>query len=68
MCLAIPGQIKSIDGHKVLVQYPSEERIVLNGDEPIKIGDYVLVQMGIILQIIPEKDAKVSWDAWKSVS
>jgi hydrogenase assembly chaperone HypC/HupF len=68
MCLAIPGKIKSIDGRKVLVQYPHEERYVLNSDEPIEVGDYVMVQMGVILKKIPEEQAKVSWEAWTSVT
>ncbi len=68
MCLAIPGKIKQIDGRKVLVQYPHEERYVLNGDEPVQVGDYVMVQMGIILKKIPEDQAKLSWEAWNSTS
>jgi hydrogenase assembly chaperone HypC/HupF len=65
MCLAIPGKVKSIEGMKVLVEYPMEERYVMNGDEPIKIGDFVMVQMGVILKKIPEKEALISWEAWK---
>jgi len=68
MCLAIPGKVKGIEGRKVLVQYPSEERYVTNSDEKIKIGDYVMVQMGIIIKKLPAKEAKLSWDAWKKIS
>lgn len=68
MCLAIPGRVKQINGRQVLVEYPMEERTVLNGDEVVKIGDFVLVQMGIILKKIPETEAKKSWDAWKKLS
>ncbi len=68
MCLAIPGKVKSINGRQVLVEYPMEERTVLNGDEPIQVGDFVLVQMGIVLKKIPEVEAKKSWAAWKKFS
>ena len=65
MCLAIPGQITEIDGHKATVKYPSEERDVLVGDDKIKKGDYVMVQMGIVVKVISEKEAKESLKAWK---
>lgn len=68
MCLAIPGKVKEITGRKVLVEYPMEERIVLNGDEQIEVGDFVLVQMGVILKKIPEDAANISWAAWKKLS
>jgi len=58
MCLAIPGQIKSIEGKKVFVEYDQEVRQVLVGDEKIKVGDWVLVQMGIIIQKLSPKEAK----------
>lgn len=52
MCLAIPGKVKKIEGRKVLIAYPNEIKQALVGDEPIKVGDYVLVQMGIIIKIL----------------
>jgi hydrogenase assembly chaperone HypC/HupF len=66
MCLAIPGQIVKIKGHKATVKYPGEERGVLVGDEKIKKGDYVMVQMGIVIKILSEKEAKESLKAWKT--
>jgi hydrogenase assembly chaperone HypC/HupF len=65
MCLAIPGKIISIKGQQATVQYPHEQRLVLVAGIPIKLGDYVLVQMGIIIQVISASDAKLSLDAWK---
>ena len=64
MCLAVPGKVKKIEGKKVTVSYPSEDREVLNSGVEIKVGDYVMVQMGIIVKKIPEKDAKVAIKAW----
>ena len=68
MCLAIPGKVKSIEGRKVIVEYPHEERQVLNGDLDIRIGDFVMVQMGIVINKLSEKDAKVSWETWKKAT
>ena len=66
MCLAIPGQIIKIEGHKATVKYPGEERFALVGDEKLKKGDYVMVQMGIVVKVLQEKEAKESLKAWSA--
>ncbi|MDO8497724.1 MAG: HypC/HybG/HupF family hydrogenase formation chaperone [bacterium] len=68
MCLAIPGKVHKIEGKKVWVKYPHAIREVLAGDEPVKVGDFVLVQMGIILKIVSLREAASSLKAWKSFS
>lgn len=65
MCLAIPGKVKKVDGRRVLVRYPGEEREVLSGGETVKIGDFVLVQMGVIIKILSSSEAKVVLKVWK---
>lgn len=64
MCLAIPGKIKSVQGQKITVEYPHETREALAGGVPLKIGDYVLIQMGVALRTITEQEAQKSWKAW----
>lgn len=64
MCLAIPGKVKKINGREVIVEYPGQERKVMVGDDVINIGDYVLVQMGIIVKTISKEEAAVSLKAW----
>jgi len=64
MCLAIPGKVIKIEGRKATVQYPGQSRFALIGDEKIKVGDFVLVQMGIIIQKLSKKDAKISMSVW----
>jgi len=66
MCLAIPGQIKKIEGHKATVKYPGEERFALVGDEKLKKGDYVMVQMGIVVKKLNATEARHSLKAWKT--
>lgn len=41
-----------IEGRKATIKYPEETRTALIGEENVNIGDNVLVQMGIIIQII----------------
>lgn len=64
MCLAIPGKVKKIEGHKAVIEYPGETRLVLVGDDPVKVGDYVLVQMGIVIKILSPSEAAITSKAW----
>ncbi len=57
MCLAIPGIVKNIKGQKVLVKYPMEERYALLAGEKVKVGDYVMVQMGIVIKVLTHEEA-----------
>lgn len=65
MCLAIPGKIKEIDNQEVIVEYPGEERRALLGGESVQAGDYVMVQMGIVVKKITPEEAKISLEAWQ---
>jgi len=68
MCLAIPGKIEQVNGHQATVSYPNVTSKVLVGDDPVKVGDYVMVQMGIVVGIISKKEAEDSLKAWTKVS
>ena len=66
MCLGIPGKIIKIDSHKAEVKYPGgESRSVLVGDEKVKKGDFVMVQMGIVTQVLSKKEALRTLKSWK---
>ena len=64
MCLAIPGKVIKIDGHKILIQYPAEERQALIGNEALQVGDFVMVQMGIVIKVLTEQEAVEAQQAW----
>jgi hydrogenase assembly chaperone HypC/HupF len=68
MCLAIPGKVKSKDGMRLVVQYPQEERQVLDGGVPVEVGDYVLVQMGIVVKKLTQEEAESANEGWKGSS
>ena len=68
MCLAFPGKVIKIEGRKATVQYPMETREVMIGEEGVKVGDKVLVQMGIIVQIITSNQMKKSQKAWSEAT
>jgi len=59
MCLAIPGKVIKVEGDTATVDYQVEQReasLALIPD--VKVGDYVLVQARIIVEIIPDEEAK----------
>ena len=64
MCLAIPGKVIQINGREALIEYPGENRKVLVGEDGVKVGDYVMVQMGIIVKILNDEEAKITLEAW----
>jgi len=64
MCLAIPGQVVEINGRKASVRYPTTVNFGLINDEQVKIGDWVMVQMGIIVKKVSPKEAQIAIDAW----
>lgn len=66
MCIAAPGKVIKIEGKKAIVQYADIAQAALIGDEKVKIGDYVLVQMGIIVQVISKDEAKQSESVWEN--
>lgn len=66
MCLAIPGKIKQIDGREALIEYPGETRRAFLGDDvKAKLGDYVMVQMGVVVKKISAKEAKLVLATWR---
>ena len=67
MCLAIPGKVKRIDGRQVIIEYPQEERKALAGNEDLKAGDYVSVQMGVVVRKLTKEAAETALSAWQSM-
>ncbi len=65
MCLAIPGEIIKIEGRKVWVKYPGITNIAMMSDEEVKVGDMVMVQMGIVVRKLNKKQAEEMVKAWK---
>ena len=65
MCLAIPGKIKEIKGRRATVEYPGQEHQAFVGDKDFQIGDYVLVQMGVVSKKISKEEAEEAQRAWK---
>ena len=67
MCLAIPGKVLKIEDNKAIIDYFKEQREAIIHDDSIKEGDYVLVQQGLVVQKVSEKEALESISAWKNL-
>ena len=65
MCLAVPMQIKQIDGFEARCAARGVERAVslfMLQDQPVAVGDWVLVHVGYAIQAIDENEARETWD------
>ena len=70
MCLAIPGQIESVEGRTAIVDFGGVKReAVIDLMEPgsVKPGVYVLVHTGFVIQILEEKEALETLEIWREV-
>ena len=59
MCLAVPSQVKAIDGQKAEIEIAGVIRqvsIILTPD--VKVGDYVLIHTGYAITVIDQDEAK----------
>jgi len=66
MCIAAPGKVIRIEGKKALIQYPGNEtRYAMITDEKIKIGNFVSVQMGLIVNVLSKAESLSAQKAWK---
>ncbi|OGD59345.1 hydrogenase [Candidatus Bathyarchaeota archaeon RBG_13_52_12] len=70
MCLAIPGKVESIDGRTAIVDFGGVKReaiIDLMEKGSVNPGTWVLVHTGFVIQILDEKEALETLDAWREV-
>jgi hydrogenase expression/formation protein HypC len=64
MCLAVPMQVKSIDGFCCVCEAHGIEReisLFMLQDEPVSCGDHVLVHVGYAIQKISHDEAASTW-------
>lgn len=71
MCLAVPMQIVTMTGYTACCEARGVRRdasLTLLHDQPIALGDHVLVHVGYAIQTITAADARVTWDLFDEVS
>jgi hydrogenase expression/formation protein HypC len=65
MCLAIPMQVKEIDGFNARCDAKGVERDVslfMMQGEDVAVGDFVMVHVGYALQKVTPQDARTTWE------
>ncbi len=67
MCVAAPGKVIEINGDTAVIDYNSNKVNANKGIVEIKVGDYVLVHAGLIIQVIPEDEAKAMADIFSEL-
>lgn len=64
MCLAIPMQVLELDGYTARCGAGGVEREVnlfMLQDDPVAIGDYVMVHVGYAIQKVTPEHARSAW-------
>lgn len=67
MCLGIPMQICEIDGYNARCEARGVERDVslfMLQDEPLAVGDHVVVHVGYAIQKITPGEARSAWEIY----
>ena len=73
MCLAVPGKIVSIEGDDPILRDGKVDfggvvkRVNLSLVPEAKIGDYVVVHVGLALSIVDEEEAKQVFEFLKTM-
>jgi hydrogenase expression/formation protein HypC len=65
MCLGIPMQIDAIDGFNARCSAKGVSReisLFMMQDEPLQVGDYVIVHVGYAIQKMTEQEARSTWE------
>ena len=68
MCVAAPGKVIEINGDTAVIDYNGNKVNANKGIVDIKIGDYVLVHAGLIIQVLPEDEAKNMLELFEELS
>lgn len=68
MCLSVPAKIIRIEKDKAIADFGNTEREVSVMLVPhVKVGDYVLVHAGFAIQVLDQKEALKTLDAFKEL-
>lgn len=70
MCLAIPMQITAIQGFNAQCEAKGVLRDVslfMLQDDPPRVGDYVMVQVGYAVRTVDEAEARRAWELFDQI-
>jgi len=67
MCLAVPAEVKSIDGHTATVDYGGVSRKANISLVDVKVGEYVIVHAGYAIQVLDKEEAERTLDIFREM-
>ena len=67
MCMSKPQRVLSFSDGKALLDFQGKQRNV-SSPFPLKEGDYVLCQAGLVVKRIPETDAMKMLREWEELN
>jgi hydrogenase expression/formation protein HypC len=69
MCLSVPGQVMEINNDKAKVSIGGNiYNAGLDLIDDVKVGDYVLLHAGFVIQKIDEKEAEITLSLFKEMN
>ncbi|MGQ9587799.1 MAG: HypC/HybG/HupF family hydrogenase formation chaperone [Thermoplasmata archaeon] len=67
MCLAVPAEVRSIEGHMATVDYGGVSRTANISLVDAKVGDYVIVHAGYAIQVMDREEAEKTLELFREV-
>jgi hydrogenase expression/formation protein HypC len=67
MCLAVPAEIKFIDGHTARVDYGGVTRTANISLVDAKVGDYVIVHAGYAIEVLDREEAEKTLELFQEL-
>lgn len=67
MCLAVPAEVKSIDGHMATVDYGGVKRQANISLVEAKVGEFVIVHAGYAIQVMDREEAEKTLDLFRQL-
>lgn len=68
MCVAAPGRVIKIDGDTATIDYNGNKITANKGIVDVQVGDYALVHAGLIIQVLPDDEAKNMLELFEELS
>jgi len=72
MCLSIPSKVIEIDKEEEICKVDTfgvirEASLMMMGEDEVKLGDYVLIHIGFVMNKIDEESALASIETYKEI-
>jgi len=68
LCLAVPGEVVSIDGDRAEVDFGGVKKtVIVSLIDDLKVGDYVIVHTGYAIEKLRKEEALKTLKLWDAI-